>query len=63
MHLTAVASRGILVEINRGVGQIPDAIAVAVALSHEISVLRYVLVAHIALSFAPVTRARACGMP
>ena len=63
VHVAAVAPGGVLVQVNRRVGQVPDAVAVAVALPHEVGVLGDILAAEVGIQLAPVTRARACGMP
>ena len=51
LHLPAVAPRCVLMEINRCIGQIPDAIPVAVALPHEVGIFRDVLAAQIGIEF------------
>ena len=45
----AVAPRGVLMQVNRGVGEIPDLVAVAVALPHEVGVIDDILADQIAL--------------
>src|SRR4051812_11264227 len=47
MHIAAVASRRVLVKINRCIGQIPNPITVPIALSCEIGILSHVLSAQV----------------
>ena len=47
MHVAAIAPRRVLVQVNRRVGQIPDAVAVPVSLPHEVGILSDILAAEV----------------
>ena len=49
VHVAAVAAGGVLVQVNRGIGQVPDLVAVAVALPEEVGVLGDVLAAEVGI--------------